>query len=69
MPPAGSTTISDPSTGAGEVSDPNLLPTGLQIPVVFIPANNSTIPATTPGTIINIITPSISYPDRDWETD
>ena len=60
LPPAGSTTISDPSTGAGEVTDPNLLPTGLQIPVVFIPANNSTIPATTPGTIINIITPSIS---------
>ena len=60
LPPAGSTTVSDPSTGAGEVSDPNLLPTGLQIPVVFIPANNSTIPATTPGTIINIITPSIS---------
>ena len=60
LPPAGSTTVSDPSTGAGEVTDPNLLPTGLQIPVVFIPANNSTIPATTPGTIINIITPSIS---------
>jgi hypothetical protein len=60
LPPAGSTTISDPSTGAGEVTDPNLLPTGLQIPVVFIPANNSTIPATTPGTIINIITPNIS---------
>ena len=60
LPPAGSTTVSDPSTGAGEVSDPNLLPTGLQIPVVFIPANNSTIPATTPGTIINIITPNIS---------
>ena len=27
---------------------------------MFIPANNSTIPATTPGTVINIITPTIT---------
>tara|TARA_B100000073_G_scaffold334745_1_gene327617 strand:+ start:358 stop:2388 length:2031 start_codon:yes stop_codon:yes gene_type:complete len=60
LPPTGSTTITDPATGAGEIADPTLLPTGLKIPVLFIPANNSTIPATTPGTIINIITPSIS---------
>ena len=44
----------------GDVIDVNLLPTGLQIPVMFIPANNSTIPATTPGTFINITTPSIT---------
>ena len=60
VPPTGSVTITDTGTGTGEVTDPTLLPDGLQIPVLYIPANNSTIPATTPGTIINIITPSIS---------
>ena len=58
--PAGSVIITDPATGIGEVSDPTLLSTGLQIPVTFIPANNSTIPGTTPGTIINISVPSIT---------
>ncbi len=58
--PAGSVTVTDPSTGIGEVGDASLLPTDLQIPVLFIPANNSTIPATTPGTIINIVAPSIT---------
>ena len=58
--PAGSVTVTDSATGIGEVVDGTLLPTDLQIPVLFIPANNSTIPATTPGTIINIIAPSIT---------
>ena len=45
---AGAVTITDDVTGIGEVTDSTLLPTDLQIPVQFIPANNSTIPATTP---------------------
>ena len=36
------------------------VPTGLQIPVQVIPSNSSVIPATTPGTIINVISPEIS---------
>ena len=44
----GAVTITDDVTGIGEVTDSRLLPTDLQIPVQFIPANNSTIPATTP---------------------
>lgn len=59
-PPNASVDITDTNTGVGDIVDPNLLPTGLQIPVMFIPANNSTIPATTPGTFINITTPSIT---------
>ena len=58
--PAGAVQITDDTTGIGDIIDTNLLPTDLQIPVQFIPANNSTIPATTPGTIINIITPTIT---------
>ena len=58
--PTGSVNVTDDSTGIGDVADENLLPTGLQIPTVFIPANNSTIPATTPGTIINVIAPNIT---------
>ena len=56
----GAVTITDDVTGIGEVTDGTLLPTDLQIPVQFIPANNSTIPATTPGTIINIVNPSVT---------
>jgi len=52
--------IIDTVSGSGSVIDDTLLPTGLTIPVLFIPANNSTIPATTPGTIINIISPEIT---------
>ena len=58
--PTGSVNVTDETTGIGDVLDENLLPTGLQIPTLFIPANNSTIPATTPGTIINIIAPNIT---------
>ena len=57
---AGAVTVTDEVTGIGDVLDPSLLPTDLQIPVQFIPANNSTIPATTPGTIINIVNPSVT---------
>ena len=58
--PTGSVNVTDETTGIGDVADENLLPTNLQIPTLFIPANNSTIPATTPGTIINIIAPNIT---------
>lgn len=58
--PAAAVSISDSASGLGSIIDPLQLPTNLQIPVVFIPSNNSTIPATTPGTIINIVTPSIT---------
>jgi hypothetical protein len=52
--------LTDTVTGAGSVVDESLLPTALSIPVLFIPANNSTIPATTPGTIINVISPEVT---------
>ena len=58
--PSGAATITDSGTGIGDIIDPSLLSTNIQIPVMFIPANNSTIPATTPGTIINISVPSIT---------
>ena len=58
--PVGSSIVTDPTTGIGDILDPTLLSTGIQIPVVFIPANSSTIPATTPGTVINISVPSIT---------
>ena len=60
LAPDAAVSIADAATGAGSVIDTTQLPTDLQIPVVFIPANNSTIPATTPGTIINIVTPTIT---------
>ncbi len=59
-PPTGSITITDSTTGAGSVTNGDLLPTGLQIPVLFIPANVASIPAATPGTIINIINPEVT---------
>ena len=52
--------VIDSVTGAGSVTDATLLPGNLQIPVVMIPANSSTIPASTPGTIINIISPEVT---------
>ena len=48
------------ASGAGSVTDATVLPTDLAIPVLFIPANVSTIPASTPGTIINIINPEVT---------
>jgi hypothetical protein len=50
----------DVTTGIGTVIDTTTLPVNIEIPVSFIPANNSTIPATTPGTVINIVTPVIT---------
>jgi len=58
--PAAAVSVTDSTTGIGSVNDPTQLPNNLQVPVVFIPENNSTIPATTPGTIININTPTIT---------
>ena len=52
--------ITDSSTGLGSVINTDNLPTGLQVPVQIIPSNSAVLPATTPGTIINIISPEIS---------
>ena len=60
IPPASAITTTDPTTGIGNVSDPTQIPVDIQIPVVFVPANTTTIPASTPGTVINIITPTIT---------
>ena len=60
VPSASAINVVDSVTGAGSVTDATLLPGNLQIPVVMIPANSSTIPASTPGTIINIISPEVT---------
>ena len=69
VPSSAAVSIVDSVTGAGSVIDPTLLPgatsgggnvSDLQIPVVMIPANSGTIPASTPGTIINIISPEVT---------
>ena len=52
--------ITDSTTGTGTVTDPSALPSGLQLPVQFIPANSGGISASTPGTILNIITPEVT---------
>tara|TARA_B100001029_G_scaffold24360_1_gene17005 strand:+ start:7980 stop:10010 length:2031 start_codon:yes stop_codon:yes gene_type:complete len=52
--------LSDAVTGTGSVIDITLLPTDLQLPTLFIPSNSSTIPASTPGTIINVINPEVT---------
>lgn len=52
--------ITNSVTGDGTITDPDNLPINLQIPVQFIPANSASIPATTPGTIINIISPEVT---------
>jgi hypothetical protein len=53
-------TVTDTVTGAGSVTNADNLPANLQIPVVFIPANSTTIPSSTPGTIINIVNPEVT---------
>ena len=58
--PTSGVSITDTTTGVGSVTNGDLLPTGLSIPVLFIPANVSTIPASTPGTIINIVNPEVT---------
>ena len=60
VPPSGSINVTDTTTGAGSITNADLLPTGIQIPVLFIPANVASIPAATPGTIINIINPEVT---------
>ena len=65
VPSSAAVSIVDSVTGAGSVIDPTLLPgatnaSDLQIPVIMIPANSGTIPASTPGTIINIISPEVT---------
>ena len=60
IPDSSAISVTDSATGLGSISDVTQIPSNIQIPVVFIPANNSTIPATTPGTVINIITPTIT---------
>ena len=52
--------ITNATTGIGTIIDLSLLPSDLTIPIIFIPANNATIPSTTPGTIINIVIPDIT---------
>ena len=52
--------ITNSVSGEGTITDPDNLPTNLQIPVQFIPANSSSIPAATPGTVINIISPEVT---------
>ena len=49
--PAGSVTITDPTTGIGEVLDPTLLSTGLQIPVIFLPCLLYTSPSPRDATL------------------
>ena len=58
--PDSNLTITDSVTGIGSVVDEFLLPSDLLIPVVVIPDNVTTIPAATPGTIINIIDPEVT---------
>ena len=60
IPSSADLNISDTVTGVGVVTNVDNLPTGLSIPVLFIPANSTTIPASTPGTIINIINPEVT---------
>ncbi len=52
--------LTDAVTGVGTIIDTSLLPNELQIPVLFIPSNVSTIPASTPGTVINIVNPEVT---------
>ena len=60
VPQSTNLNITDAVTGVGSIIDISLLPNELQIPVLFIPSNNSTIPASTPGTIINIVNPEVT---------
>lgn len=60
VPSSTNLNLSDAITGTGSVIDTTLLPTDLQLPTLFIPSNSSTIPASTPGTIINVINPEVT---------
>ena len=52
--------LTDSVTGTGSVIDTGLLATDLSIPVLFIPSNISAIPASTPGTILSIVSPEVT---------
>ena len=56
----GAVAITDTTTGAGRIVDEALLPTQLKIPVQIIPANPSSIPAATPATTLNIVSPDVT---------
>lgn len=58
--PTSNLNIADSTTGVGIIIDLDQLPNNIQIPVLLIPANSTTIPASTPGTIINIINPEVT---------
>lgn len=63
IPDNANVVITDAITGIGTIVDETPgagLPLDLLLPINFIPRNNATIPATTPGTIINIVTPDIT---------
>tara|TARA_B100000131_G_scaffold233492_1_gene225376 strand:- start:2307 stop:4334 length:2028 start_codon:yes stop_codon:yes gene_type:complete len=60
VPSSTNLNVTDATSGTGTIIDLSLLATNLQIPVLFIPANNATIPASTPGTIINIVNPEVT---------
>lgn len=68
LPQAGAVSVSDATTGAGRVIDRSLLPTSLQIPVQIIPADISAIPAATPATSLNIISPDVTVQPLGSET-
>ena len=60
IPSSTNLNLSDAVTGVGSVIDTDQLPTDLTLPTLFIPSNSSTIPASTPGTIINLINPEVT---------
>ncbi|WLW36916.1 baseplate wedge subunit [Synechococcus phage S-8S29] len=60
IPNATNLNITDTVTGLGNVIDNSLLSSGLLLPVLFIPLNNASIPATTPGTILNVVNPEVT---------
>ena len=60
IPTSTNLNLTDAVTGVGSIIDPTLLPTDLQLPTLFIPSNSSTIPASTPGTIINVVNPEVT---------
>ena len=60
IPSSTNLNLSDAVTGVGSVIDVSQLPTDLSLPTLFIPSNSSTIPASTPGTIINLINPEVT---------
>jgi hypothetical protein len=52
--------IAETAGGGGDAGGTGFADGGIKIPIIFIPANNSTIPSASPGTIINIVSPPIT---------